>query len=638
MFYRLRGVIGPESDNPTGQRLAAIFLLLGVAVAITSIPLRQMGWVSDDFSYLSLIHFTAERTLPQGNLSAWWADFVHWSLNDLVDGVFVIRPIRMWSMWADYFVWYLQPFGYHLTGLLLHLGTSFAMFLVGWQLTRNQLTGFLAALFFAILPIHSSDMAWVAARYHLLCGLFFGLSLCFYLKRRRPALYVMSLVMSAGAILSNEAGVILPLVLVAYEIVYHGHEPGFARRTVGSLLPFFAIVIAYVGLRFLLNGQAGPPGYSWFDNLALAYKFAGYVMFVTDPLLTNITYEQALLGAVFLLVLFGLYHSRREVVFGSAWMLVTILGFIPLPVEERYFYIPSMGLTLALVSILANPIVRFPDLSRWLQAALVLGLVVAYGTALYSRDENWRNASRITERVVSQVKRLHPILPSGARLVFVGVPQRLRRAFVFLTGLEPAMQLAFDDPSLHASLVESFPILTDDLGKTYFFEYDNNRIQERVDLVDDLRARRTCLGGAPAIVWRFATDAQGWEAWSDLANFGIRDGGLEMKVSGANPMIGGPVIEVARQQFAGVQLTMSARAPTPHLQGTLYWQTANMSDFSPAFNRPFTIQADGVTHTYDLRFDNPGSSLEAKVVRLRIDPGNTPADIRIDSISVLCKP
>ncbi len=631
-------MIDPESMVPSQRRLLAILVVLGLVLAITCLPLREMGWVSDDFVYLKLIHFSAERTLPQGNLGAWWADFVHWSLNDLYDGNFAIRPIRMGLMWVDYFAWHLQPFGYHLTSLLLHLLTSFVVFLLGWQLLRNQWTGFLAALLFAILPIHASDVAWVAARYHIICGLFFALSFCFYLKSHKPFFYILSLLLFVAAILSNEAGAILPLVMVVYEILYHNQETGFARQAARRLLPFGIIVLAYIGLRFLLFGQLGGPSYSKFDDLAPAYKFAGYVVFVTDPLFTSISNEQALWGAAFLLAIFSLYRSRRAVVLGSSWMLITILGFISLPVEERYFYIPSIGLALALASILADPIPKLPNLSRWLRPALILGLIVVYSAALYLRNENWRNASRITERVVSQVKMLHPTLPSGARLVFVGVPERLRRAFVFLTGIDSAMQLAYDDPSLDASLAKDFPILTADLDKTYFFEYDNNKIRERTDLVDNLRSRPTCSNATPAIVWKFATDAQGWEPWNDLTDFGVKDGGLEMRVSGANPMIGGPIVELAPQHFADVQLTLSARASTSELQGALYWQTASMNDFSPAFNRTFVIKADGIAHIYDLRFDDVGSSLEEKIVRLRLDPSKTPAEIRIDSISVLCKP
>ena len=142
------------------------------------------------------------------------------------------------------------------------------------------------------------------------------------------------------------------------------------RNAAIRLASFWLVVPCYILFRFLLFGQLGGPSYSAVGQFSPEYKLSGVILSITDPLLIDISWGQAIGLFAIVFAVFLLYSRRRVVLFGGIWVVVTFLAFISLPVEERYFYIPSIGFVLALAGILVNPLPRAPKIS------LAVGMVV----------------------------------------------------------------------------------------------------------------------------------------------------------------------------------------------------------------------------------------------------------------------
>ena len=65
------------------------------------------------------------------------------------------RPILVLYYGLDYSIWQLNPFGYHLTDLMLHISVSVLVFFFVLFLTSGkQVVAWLSAVIFAIHPIH----------------------------------------------------------------------------------------------------------------------------------------------------------------------------------------------------------------------------------------------------------------------------------------------------------------------------------------------------------------------------------------------------------------------------------------------------------------------------------------------------
>ena len=149
------------------------------------------------------------------------------------------QPLSWVTLGLDYVFWGMNPFGYHLTNLILHGANALVFYYVCLRLLSLlnttpsthkthalPIAAVLAALFFAIHPLRVESVAWVTERRDVLSGFFFLLTILFYLKavtvgeaesgrRQWMALSLISYVLS---LLSKASGITLPLVLVVLDV------------------------------------------------------------------------------------------------------------------------------------------------------------------------------------------------------------------------------------------------------------------------------------------------------------------------------------------------------------------------------------------------------------------------------------
>lgn len=609
--------------------LAATCAVIVILIAIGYAPIFQKQFLQEDFVQVGIRHFDANAAAQSGE---WLPLAWKWGFRAPVTQRAVIRVVRDWTLWLDYFAWHLQPLGYHLTNLLLHVLTSFAVTLLAWRLSKAKLTAALAGIFFAVFSIHPEAVADIPSRGHQLAALLMTLTLIFYTRLPARAARVGGYVSFALALLSVETALILPLLLVVYDLIYHradGFKPLAKRQA-----PFWAILGAYASLRVILFGGGG--GTPSFDAAAsILFFWSGYTQYAADPFFTDIVLSQTLgVNALYLLWLIA-YRKRRHVLFGLLWIPIPLLVALAFPPQERYFYAPSIGLALALAGILTDPLPRW-KYSRAFGAAAATVLILIYTAALYRLNENWRNASYLAQNILAQVKTLQPTLPDDANLVFVGLPARARRAPVFSDPLniQYAIALTYNNPTLRATTADAFPPFMQNPERAFLFEYDARALTERVDLENQLRQNLTCADDAREIVWNFDADAQGWSAWNEIANSKIDAGAWRLDTTGSDPILGSPLVNVRGAQLGAIQIKMRARASQSPLKGEIYWRTRDMTDFSPARVASFDIIADGLLRDYEIVLPIPRDDI---VAQLRFDPADAPAQLAVDSIKIVCK-
>jgi hypothetical protein len=73
-------------------------------------------------------------------------------------------PMTLASYSLDYTFWKSDPFGYHLTQILLHACNSFLVFLILLRVKVGRLLAFCTALIYAVHPVHVESVVWVAER------------------------------------------------------------------------------------------------------------------------------------------------------------------------------------------------------------------------------------------------------------------------------------------------------------------------------------------------------------------------------------------------------------------------------------------------------------------------------------------
>src|SRR5215475_1696886 len=100
------------------------------------------------------------------------------------------RPLATFTLYCDYKIWGLQPFGYHITNLALHVVNcglvyhfSFLIQSNEENVNRRKIKAYVASLIFLFYGFHSETIFWISGRGGSLAAFFALLSLIFYLKR-----------------------------------------------------------------------------------------------------------------------------------------------------------------------------------------------------------------------------------------------------------------------------------------------------------------------------------------------------------------------------------------------------------------------------------------------------------------------
>jgi hypothetical protein len=144
----------------------------------------------------------------------------------------VFRPVTFATMALNWELGGLEPFGYHLLNLFMHAGVVWLLYILLQSLLgaspRGEIVAFVAALLFAVHPIHTEAVTAVVGRAELLAAGFLLAAWILHLRDQEIA----ALFCFALAVLSKESAVaFFPLVLIGDYAAGNGNR---AQDTHGS--------------------------------------------------------------------------------------------------------------------------------------------------------------------------------------------------------------------------------------------------------------------------------------------------------------------------------------------------------------------------------------------------------------------
>src|SRR6266550_3625744 len=133
------------------------------------------------------------------------------------------RPLRDMSYAMDFSLWGENPFGYHLTSILIHGANVLLVFALVRRLTEDLASATLTALIFAVHPIQTEAVAYISGRRDILFTLFYLLAFHSYLTYYRSrwsvkavAYFLLFLLLWVLSLLSKEMAVSLPILIFAW--------------------------------------------------------------------------------------------------------------------------------------------------------------------------------------------------------------------------------------------------------------------------------------------------------------------------------------------------------------------------------------------------------------------------------------
>ncbi|MBK8899828.1 MAG: hypothetical protein IPM53_01470 [Anaerolineaceae bacterium] len=175
------------------------------------------------------------------------------------------RPISALSHGLDYAVWGLDPFGHHLTNVILHSLVSILAFLLLYQLTSGRKwVAWLSATVFTLHPILVESVPSPVRRHDILVELFLVLTLLLFLKHRsstgKKRYLVLSILCSILALGSKEIGVIVAPLILGYILIYSQQQTLRARfiAAVQASKFYFITGVLFLAWRtYILKGIGG---------------------------------------------------------------------------------------------------------------------------------------------------------------------------------------------------------------------------------------------------------------------------------------------------------------------------------------------------------------------------------------------
>lgn len=326
------------------------------------------------------------------------------------------RPLFWLSLMIDNKISGRNPEVFHATNILIHALNGILIFLI----FRRWFTGplpLIATLAWLSLPIHTEVVAWISGRALSLATFFVLLDLLSALKyaERRSWKYLLLLTLSScAAVLSHEAGIVGPLVVIP--AVFWTSPARLRWRSTISVVVAVAIpAAAYIGLRtavfhqpsasfqplnqILLQGPASVAKYVWWTIYAPAMSMERSTELIDLTFRAWIYFAAWLTIAALVAVAVWLRNSVPLFAAGLVGAAIALAPFAQVlklyqSVAERYAYMASIGIVLAMVAIVAAVVskLRWPAWS----AFVVLGIWIALSILpLRDRIHTWSSESEL---------------------------------------------------------------------------------------------------------------------------------------------------------------------------------------------------------------------------------------------------
>src|SRR5574341_667487 len=424
-----------------------IFTLLTFLVGLAYAPTLGNDFVYDDrFLIVQNEQLRRLDSIPQLFLSDWWKgtamrqDRVLPAVGTQESGDRRYRPLAAVSYVLNYAIGGPGPLGYHLVNLLLHALVSWLFYLVTLEVGLSGGAALVAAVLFALHPLHTEAVAWVSARPELLMSLGVLASLWWAIRGYRW----LALAAFAWGLLSKEQAVMLPALILLYDVCAARWAPrGLLRVTWPRYGGYVLVLAGYLLARVAILGGLHPPPYPFLeDPLEFAggevwwlstLKLAGRYLWLTvwpSSLSVDYSYNAIPLaespadpGVLWALVAWGgllglsVWGFRRDRRFSFAVGL-TVLSFAPAanvvvsvgtPMAERLFYLPLGGLCLlaglayerATSQRHPSPVTHHSSLvTRHLSLFLVVLICLALTLRTVIRNQDWRDAESLFRQAV----------------------------------------------------------------------------------------------------------------------------------------------------------------------------------------------------------------------------------------------
>ena len=301
--------------------------------------------------------------------------------------------------------------------IALHCASTILLLLFLLQTTARRWASVVAAAIFALHPLRVESVVWISERKDTLSTFLFLATLLAYVQYTRTrsiTRYAMTIILFVLGLAAKPMLVTLPFVLLLID--YWPLQREFTPRLIIEKVPMFALVIPSAIVTMHAQKEAINP-IAFSVRLANAVvSYGDYIlkmlwpksMAVMYPFHTDIAPVAIIASAILLIAItiIAIRFAKRAPygIVGWLWFLgtlVPVIGIVQVGAQamaDRYTYIPSIGFTIAIVWLVAEPLRGRARLEIGVVSAIVIAVLAS---VTYAQVGTWTDTIVLFEHAVS---------------------------------------------------------------------------------------------------------------------------------------------------------------------------------------------------------------------------------------------
>ena len=382
-------------------------VVLHVAIMVLAVLLAYskifgagfMSW--DDIDYV--FNTPDIISLSPEHISNWWTEYY----------IGNYQPLPMASYALDFAIGGTQPFVYHLTNIIWHIADVILVYACMKRLQDNVYIALFVALLFALHPVQTESVSWIAARNKVMNGFFFLLATYAYIgyvleHNRRKLVWVY--VFAIAAYLCKLTAVTLPFALLAVDIWLHRSLQSKTVWLEKVPLVLLAIPIGIINLQAqadvaFLNTH---PEFNFGHTVVFAgYAYVQYLVNLLLPVKLSVLYPYptaieaihiiyTVLAAAIVALGVVAYRKQWYVLAGGILFytvnIAIVLQFVQFGevlMADRYLYLACIGVWYPVVYYAGRLISQKQLQLSKAAIAVMTVLCLCYSAATFSRNDIW---------------------------------------------------------------------------------------------------------------------------------------------------------------------------------------------------------------------------------------------------------
>ena len=435
------------------------YLLIGIAGILIFLPGIFSFFNSDDFVWLRNSQRISFECVS------------HFAVN--YNPVLKFRPFTHLLFQFLYAIFQLNPLGYHIASLFLHIINALIFYVLLLKFTSESKLSLFASLIFVSHFAQEETVLWISALSSPLVTFFYLCSIwCLWKcpEKQKLGFYLLSFILSTLALLSKEDGTTIFLaVFILTALKSSGNIKAKVKRGILFSSPFFGLTVLYSIIRYFTVPEAimskfltlNPvviiknlcyfgisflfPVRLFFD--LIGFKVHSYLNNIVQFKLNNFWTILVVLVISLAFLLLIIHFLRKKIPGFKLGLVLILIGILPYLLVngngQRFLYFSSLGFSISMASLLIYFLERVNKL-RFLNL-FIAGILIFNGLVLYERAFWWRKAGEVCQEVIHQAGKIISLSPQDSEIYFANLPQRINGAYTFHTGFEEAISIFYPE-------------------------------------------------------------------------------------------------------------------------------------------------------------------------------------------------